>query len=260
MGTASPITCPWQTFEVCRRATSRSPSATTGSRAVPPVSASRALVQRSALQHQPDARDKPQGTRADARRGLARALRTGAARRRSNWLASQRPEIYDFRQVFEDTADPAPRAARPRWRPAGRSRRPCRPRIPIKFLDMPISIRAPPPPLGDTPGRCCASRSRRSGDRCARPARSDSTRKRRRVDPHAFRDSARRFRRADQLKRLRKLRAASPGFERAVWQEIAEAGWLSILVPRRRAASDWACAKLRRSPRKVGVAECRSRS
>jgi 3-oxochol-4-en-24-oyl-CoA dehydrogenase len=48
----------------------------------------------------------------------------------------------------------------------------------------------------------------------------------------AFRDSARDFLgRADQLKRLRRLRDASPGFERAVWQEIAEAGWLSILVP-----------------------------
>lgn len=48
----------------------------------------------------------------------------------------------------------------------------------------------------------------------------------------AFRDSARDLLgRADQLKRLRKLRAESPGFERDVWREIAEAGWLSILVP-----------------------------
>jgi 3-oxochol-4-en-24-oyl-CoA dehydrogenase len=48
----------------------------------------------------------------------------------------------------------------------------------------------------------------------------------------AFRDSARDFLgRTDQLKRLRKLRAASPNFDRSVWQEIAEAGWLSILVP-----------------------------
>jgi alkylation response protein AidB-like acyl-CoA dehydrogenase len=48
----------------------------------------------------------------------------------------------------------------------------------------------------------------------------------------AFRDSARDLLgRADQLKRLRRLRAASPGFERAVWQEIAAAGWLAILVP-----------------------------
>ena len=51
----------------------------------------------------------------------------------------------------------------------------------------------------------------------------------------AFRDSARDFLgRADPLKRLRKLRAASPGFERDVWREIAEAGWLSILVPEER--------------------------
>jgi alkylation response protein AidB-like acyl-CoA dehydrogenase len=48
----------------------------------------------------------------------------------------------------------------------------------------------------------------------------------------AFRDSARDLLgRADQRKRLRRLRAASPGFERAVWQEIAAAGWLAILVP-----------------------------
>jgi len=48
----------------------------------------------------------------------------------------------------------------------------------------------------------------------------------------AFRDSARDYLgRTDQLKRLRKLRAASPAFERAVWQEIAAAGWLAILVP-----------------------------
>ena len=48
----------------------------------------------------------------------------------------------------------------------------------------------------------------------------------------AFRYSARDLLgRADQLKRLRALRGASPGFERAVWQEIAQAGWLAILVP-----------------------------
>ena len=47
-----------------------------------------------------------------------------------------------------------------------------------------------------------------------------------------FRDSAQDFLgRADQLKRLRKLRSASPAFDRAIWQQIAELGWLSILVP-----------------------------
>ena len=47
----------------------------------------------------------------------------------------------------------------------------------------------------------------------------------------AFRDSARDFlRRADQRKRVRSLRGTLPGFERAAWQEIAAAGWLSVLV------------------------------
>jgi alkylation response protein AidB-like acyl-CoA dehydrogenase len=48
----------------------------------------------------------------------------------------------------------------------------------------------------------------------------------------AFRDSARDLLgRSDQLKRLRQLRGAMPSFERSVWLKIAEAGWLSILVP-----------------------------
>ena len=47
----------------------------------------------------------------------------------------------------------------------------------------------------------------------------------------AFRDSARDFlRRTDQRKRVRSLRGTVPRFERAVWEEIAAAGWLSILV------------------------------
>jgi alkylation response protein AidB-like acyl-CoA dehydrogenase len=48
----------------------------------------------------------------------------------------------------------------------------------------------------------------------------------------AFRDSARDYLgRTDQRQRVRALRSAPPGFDRAVWTEIAEAGWLSILVP-----------------------------
>ena len=48
----------------------------------------------------------------------------------------------------------------------------------------------------------------------------------------AFRDSARDLlSRADQLRRIRALRGTSPGFERAMWREMADAGWLSILVP-----------------------------
>jgi alkylation response protein AidB-like acyl-CoA dehydrogenase len=48
----------------------------------------------------------------------------------------------------------------------------------------------------------------------------------------AFRDSARTLiGRTDQLARIRALRAQTPAFERAVWRDMAEAGWLSILVP-----------------------------
>lgn len=48
----------------------------------------------------------------------------------------------------------------------------------------------------------------------------------------AFRESARSFLRARApLARLRKLRGCAPGFERAMWSSIAEAGWTAILVP-----------------------------
>ncbi len=47
-----------------------------------------------------------------------------------------------------------------------------------------------------------------------------------------FRNSARDFlRRSDQCRRVRALRGSASGFERSVWQDIAQAGWLSILVP-----------------------------
>jgi alkylation response protein AidB-like acyl-CoA dehydrogenase len=47
-----------------------------------------------------------------------------------------------------------------------------------------------------------------------------------------FRDSALDLLgRVDQRRRLRQLRDQPPGFDRAVWQEIGAAGWLSILVP-----------------------------
>lgn len=48
----------------------------------------------------------------------------------------------------------------------------------------------------------------------------------------AFRDSARDFlSRNDQIKRVRALRGSAPGYERAVWREMANMGWLAILVP-----------------------------
>ena len=54
------------------------------------------------------------------------------------------------------------------------------------------------------------------------------------VDPEveAFRDSARSWLSGrTSTARLRDLRDHQPGFERAVWRELAEAGWLSLLVP-----------------------------
>ncbi|RYF41157.1 MAG: acyl-CoA dehydrogenase, partial [Comamonadaceae bacterium] len=48
----------------------------------------------------------------------------------------------------------------------------------------------------------------------------------------AFRDSARDFlARDDQRARMRRLREATPAFDPPVWRAMAEAGWLSILVP-----------------------------
>ena len=48
----------------------------------------------------------------------------------------------------------------------------------------------------------------------------------------AFRDSAKQFL-ADQAQpaRLRSLRLTQPGFDRRVWEAIANAGWTSILIP-----------------------------
>ena len=47
-----------------------------------------------------------------------------------------------------------------------------------------------------------------------------------------FRDSARGFLSAtDQRKRVRVFEESGGGFDRATWKQIAELGWLSILVP-----------------------------
>src|SRR5256714_10321416 len=47
-----------------------------------------------------------------------------------------------------------------------------------------------------------------------------------------FRDSARDFLSAtDQRQRVRALEASGGGFDRATWRQLAELGWLSILVP-----------------------------
>jgi alkylation response protein AidB-like acyl-CoA dehydrogenase len=47
-----------------------------------------------------------------------------------------------------------------------------------------------------------------------------------------FRDSARDFlSRTDYLQRARQIRSAPSGFDRDVWNSIADAGWLSVLLP-----------------------------
>ena len=37
--------------------------------------------------------------------------------------------------------------------------------------------------------------------------------------------------RGTDIKRVRRLRGTQPGFERTVWRQMAELGWLGILVP-----------------------------
>ena len=47
-----------------------------------------------------------------------------------------------------------------------------------------------------------------------------------------FRDSARDFLgRGDHLRRTRELRSTASGFDREMWRSIADAGWLSVLLP-----------------------------
>ena len=49
-----------------------------------------------------------------------------------------------------------------------------------------------------------------------------------------LRDSVADFvKRGTDIKRVRRLRDTQPGFERPVWQQMAEFGWLGILVRRR---------------------------
>ena len=49
-----------------------------------------------------------------------------------------------------------------------------------------------------------------------------------------LRDSVADFvKRGTDIKRVRRLRDTQPGFERQVWKQMAEFGWLGILVPER---------------------------
>ena len=50
--------------------------------------------------------------------------------------------------------------------------------------------------------------------------------------------------RGTDIKRVRRLRDAQPGFERAVWQQMAEFGWLGILVPEQYGGLGLGCTEM----------------
>ena len=45
-----------------------------------------------------------------------------------------------------------------------------------------------------------------------------------------LRDSAATFAKRGGIARVRALRATAPGFDRAIWKQMAEQGWLGILI------------------------------
>ena len=55
-------------------------------------------------------------------------------------------------------------------------------------------------------------------------------------------DAAAAFAKPDAA-RVRKWRAIAPGFDRAVWEQMADQGWLSLLVPE----DDWNSAAIARA-------------
>ena len=60
-----------------------------------------------------------------------------------------------------------------------------------------------------------------------------------------LRDSVADFaKRGTDIKRVRKLRDTTPGFERAVWQQMAEFGWLGILVPEQYGGLGLGCTEM----------------
>ena len=50
--------------------------------------------------------------------------------------------------------------------------------------------------------------------------------------------------RGTDIKRVRRLRGTAPGFERSVWQQMAEFGWLGILVPEQYGGLGLGCAEM----------------
>ena len=59
-----------------------------------------------------------------------------------------------------------------------------------------------------------------------------------------LRDSAATFAKRGGLSRTRALRATKPGLDRATWTQMAEQGWLGILVPERFGGQDLGCAEM----------------
>ena len=60
-----------------------------------------------------------------------------------------------------------------------------------------------------------------------------------------LRDSVADFvKRGTDIKRVRRLRDTQPGFERPVWQQMAEFGWLGILVPEQYGGLGLGCAEM----------------
>ena len=51
--------------------------------------------------------------------------------------------------------------------------------------------------------------------------------------------------RGTDLKRVRRLRDSDPGFERSVWRQMADLGWLGILVPERHGGLGLGCTEMR---------------
>ncbi len=64
-------------------------------------------------------------------------------------------------------------------------------------------------------------------------------------DVRMLRDSVIDFvKRGTDIKRVRRLRGTQPGFERAVWRQMAEFGWLGILVPEQYGGLGLGCTEM----------------
>lgn len=65
--------------------------------------------------------------------------------------------------------------------------------------------------------------------------------------------------RQGDLARIRALRFARPGFDRAVWRQMAELGWLGLLVEEARGGSGLGPAELCALAEELGAGLVRSR-